>query len=169
VVFARHAVCYTDVPENLLALLRQRKRWESDAFWIRFRKYKRLFNPFASPFLWRETVHQLDFVVFAFLPTMAFPFYVAWILGSYGEYGAVLLTAVAMALFWLDLATFVCAALVTGKPVYWRLLPFMPIYGLFETVMRLSRFHAFASEAISSTSLTDNYTPQKVRDLVNWR
>jgi cellulose synthase/poly-beta-1,6-N-acetylglucosamine synthase-like glycosyltransferase len=169
VVFARHAVCYTDVPDTPFALLRQRKRWECDAFWLRFRKHKRLFNPFARPFLGREVVHQWDFVLFTFLPAMAFPFYVAWLLATYGEYGALLLAAVAMALFWFDLAIFLCAALVTGKPVYWRLLPFLPIYGLFQTtVMRLARFHAFASEAIASTSLTDNYVPQKVRDNVYW-
>lgn len=170
VVFARHAICYTDVPENLYAFFCQRSRWERDAFWIRLRKYRRLFNPFARPFLWRDAAHQWDFLLFTALPALAFPFYLAWLLATFGASGFILLVAVSMALFGLDLASFVGAALVTGRPVYWRLLPFVPIYGLFETyVMKLHRLYAYATEAIASLSLKDNYVPQKVRDLNDWR
>lgn len=34
IVFARHSICYTDVPADLFTLLRQRNRWERDAFWL---------------------------------------------------------------------------------------------------------------------------------------
>lgn len=170
VVFARHAICYTDVPESLYAFFCQRSRWERDAFWIRFRKYRRLFNPFARPFLWREAAHQWDFLLFTALPALAFPFYLAWLLATFGASGLIVLVAVSMALFGLDLACFAAATLVTGRPVYWRLLPFVPIYGLFETyVMKFHRLYAYATEAIASLSLKDNYVPQKVRDLNDWR
>jgi hypothetical protein len=75
-----------------------------------------------------------------------------------------------IALLPLDVASFVMAALVTGKPVYWRLFPFIPLFGLYQSyVMRMSRFYAYTSELIFSWSLTDNYVPQKARDLVKWR
>ena len=73
VVFARHAICYTDVPETPFALLRQRNRWERDAFWIRFRKYQRITNPFRAGFSWKDAVHQWDFVLFNMVPTILFP------------------------------------------------------------------------------------------------
>jgi cellulose synthase/poly-beta-1,6-N-acetylglucosamine synthase-like glycosyltransferase len=74
VVFARHSICYTDVPETVYALLRQRNRWERDAFWIRFRKFRRITNPFRREFSWRDAVHQWDFVLFNMIPTVLFPF-----------------------------------------------------------------------------------------------
>jgi cellulose synthase/poly-beta-1,6-N-acetylglucosamine synthase-like glycosyltransferase len=171
IVFAPDAVCYTDVPESPYNLLRQRSRWERDGFWIRFRKYRRLFNPFAQNLLWREAAHQWDFMLFTALPTLAFPFYVAWLFGTFGvAVATVLLIAVSSTFMWIDLACFLAATLVTGRPIYLRLLPFVPIYGLFQTyVMKPHRFYAYVTEAVASLSLNDNYVPKKVRDLNDWR
>jgi cellulose synthase/poly-beta-1,6-N-acetylglucosamine synthase-like glycosyltransferase len=115
-VFARRAICYTDVPESAYVLLRQRSRWERDSYWIRFRKYRRLFNPFAQDFRWREAAHQWDFLLFTGLPTLAFPFYLGWLFATFGRTGFVLLAAVALPLFVLDLACFAAAALITQSP-----------------------------------------------------
>jgi cellulose synthase/poly-beta-1,6-N-acetylglucosamine synthase-like glycosyltransferase len=170
VVFARHSICYTDVPETLYALLRQRNRWERDTFWVRFRKYKRLFHPFRSSFSWRDLVPQVDFLLFNLLPTVIFPFYIVWLLTRYGEFGVLLLVTVTFALSALDLAVFACAVLVTGLPVYWRLLPFLPLFGLFQSyVMRLDRFYAYATEWVFTSSKHDNYTPQKTRTWSIWK
>jgi len=170
VVFARHSICYTDVPTTPAALWRQRNRWERDAFWIRLRKFKRVFNPFGRAFLWREAVHQWDFLLFNMLPTAVLPFYLTWLLVKYGEFGILILVAVALTLFCLDVVTFVGAVLVTAKPAYWRLLPFLPLFGFSQSyVMRANRLYAYVTEAIYSSSLKDNYVPQKVRDLVSWR
>ncbi len=170
VVFAKRSICYTDVPETVYALLCQRSRWERDSYWIRFRKYRRLFNPFAPHFVWREAAHQWDFLLFTGLPTLAFPFYLGWLFATFGATGFVLLAAVAIPLFALDLACFAAAALLTNRPVYWRLLPFLPIYGLFSTyVMKIHRLYGYVTEAIASLSLKDNYVPKKVHNLNNWR
>jgi cellulose synthase/poly-beta-1,6-N-acetylglucosamine synthase-like glycosyltransferase len=170
VVFARHSICYTDVPETLYALLRQRNRWERDAFWIRFRKYKRIMNPFHRDFIWREAFHQWDFMIFNLLPTVAFPFYLVWLVVNMGEMAVTLLVAVVLALYLMDAVMFVCAVAVTGQPVYWRLLPMLPLYGPFQSyVMRFDRCFAYVSEWIYSLSLKDNYAPQKVRDWSQWR
>lgn len=170
VVFATRSICYTDVPETAYALLRQRSRWERDSYWIRFRKYKRLFNPLSKNFVWSEAAHQLDFLLFTGLPTLIFPFYLGWMFAAYGALAFVLLGAVAVPLFVMDLACFIAAALVTNRPVYWRLLPFVPIYGLFSTyVMKPHRLYAYATEAIASLSLKDSYVPRKVNMLNDWR
>jgi cellulose synthase/poly-beta-1,6-N-acetylglucosamine synthase-like glycosyltransferase len=170
IVFAQRAICYTDVPESPYALLRQRSRWERDAYWLRFRKYGRLFNPFARDLVWREVAHQVDFLLFTGLPTLIFPFYLGWLFANFGSTAFVMLAAVALPLFMMDLACFVVAILVTGRPLYWRLLPFVPIYGLFSTfVMKIHRLYAYGTEAISSSSLRDNYMPRKVNLLIDWR
>jgi cellulose synthase/poly-beta-1,6-N-acetylglucosamine synthase-like glycosyltransferase len=171
VAFARHAICYTDAPETPFALLRQRSRWERDAFWIRFRKYRRLFDPLAEDFRWTEVAHQWDFLMFTALPALVFPFYLAWMFAAFGPGVAlVLLAAVSVGLVFFDLGCFLAAAFLTGRPVYLRLLPFVPVYGLFQAyVMKLHRFYAYASEAVASPSLKDNFVPKKVRDLNDWR
>jgi cellulose synthase/poly-beta-1,6-N-acetylglucosamine synthase-like glycosyltransferase len=171
VVFTRHAICYTDVPDNPFALLRQRSRWERDSYWIRLRKYRRLLNPNSHSFSWLETAHQWDFLLFAALPALVFPFYIAWLFASFGiAEASILLTTVSVVLIVLDLASFLAATLVTGRTLYLRLLPFVPIYGLFQAyVMKVHRFYAYATEAALSLSLTDNYVPKKVRDLHDWR
>lgn len=170
VVFARHSICYTDVPETLYALLRQRHRWERDTFWVRLRKYKRLLNPFRTSLSWNDVILQWDFLLFNFLPTVIFPFYLVWLLTRYGEFGVLLLVAVTLVLFVLDLAVFACAVLVTGRAVYWRLLAFLPLFGPFQSyVMRLDRFYAYATEWVFTLSKQDNYTPQKTRDWLVWK
>lgn len=170
VVFTRHSICYTDVPDSFYNLWRQRNRWERDAIWVRYRKYPRLMNPFSSAFNWREAFHQWDFIIFNMLPTLVSPFYMVWLLVNYGQFGVLLLTAVAMLLFTFDVVTFFVAVLITGKPVFWRLAPFLPLFGLFQSyVMRMNRLYAYVTEIIFSSSLGDNYVPQKSRDLMIWR
>jgi cellulose synthase/poly-beta-1,6-N-acetylglucosamine synthase-like glycosyltransferase len=170
VVFTRHSICYTDVPETLYALLRQRHRWDRDTFWVRLRKYKRLLNPLTRSLSWSDLIFQWDFLLFNFLPTMIFPFYLVWLLTRYGEFGVLLLLAVTLVLYVLDLVAFVSAVLVTSRPTYWRLLPFLPLFGPFQSyIMRLDRFYAYATEWVFTLSKHDNYTPQKTRDWVIWK
>jgi hypothetical protein len=127
-------------------------------------------NPLRREFSWLDALHQWDFVLFNMIPTLIFPFYLAWLITRYGDLAAVILVAVALALYVLDIATFICAVLVTGKPVYWRLLPFLPQYGPFQSyIMRLDRFYAYVTEWIYSASRKDNYVPQKVRDWFVWK
>jgi cellulose synthase/poly-beta-1,6-N-acetylglucosamine synthase-like glycosyltransferase len=170
VVFTRHSICYTDVPETPYALLRQRHRWERDTFWVRLRKYKRLLNPFKRNLSWNDLIFHWDFLFFNFLPTIVFPFYLVWLLTRYGEFGILLLLAVTLVLYVLDLVAFVSAVLVTGRPVYWRLLPFLPLFGPFQSyIMRLDRFYAYATEWVFTLSKHDNYTPQKTRNWAVWK
>lgn len=170
VVFARHSICYTDVPATPYALLRQRTRWERDAFWIRLRKYKRIMNPFSVGFSWRDALHQWDFLLLSVAPAVVFPFYLAWLVTRYFDAALVILFSVALVLFVFDIVTFICAVLVTGKRVYWRLILFLPIYGVFQSyVMKLHRFYAYTTEWIWSSSRSDNYVPKNVSAWSNWR
>jgi len=170
VAFARHSICYTDAPATLFALLRQRHRWDRDAYWIRLRKHWRLFLPDRRLFRWREAVHQWDFVLFNLLPTVLFPFYVTWLLAQRGRDGITILIAVAMVLFALDVMVFISAVLVTGKWSQLRLLPFLPLFSLHQSwIMRFDRCYAYATEWIFSRSRQENYVPEKAREWFVWR
>lgn len=168
--FARHAICYTDVPATFYALLKQRSRWERDAFWIRLRKHRRTINPFWSDFSWRDAVHQWDFILVNMAPALAFPFYLLWLVMWYGEFAWVILVGTGIVLLLFDMAVFTCAVLVTGQTVYWRLLAFLPLYGPFQSyVMRLHRIYAYITELAFSLSRKDQFVPQKVHQWSVWR
>ncbi|ODS01855.1 hypothetical protein AUC71_02875 [Methyloceanibacter marginalis] len=71
-VFASDSICYTDVPEQLGVLVRQRFRWERDAVHLRYRKHRELMNPFSPRFSIRELTHELDFLLFNLAPPRSF-------------------------------------------------------------------------------------------------
>ncbi|KAB2937178.1 MAG: glycosyltransferase family 2 protein [Hyphomicrobium sp.] len=170
VIFARRAVCYTDAPETLMGLAHQRNRWERDAFWIRFRKFRRTLTPSSDGIRWQETIHQLDFFVFNVACAMLFPFYVLGLFLQFGEFAFIVLLAAGLGLYLLDGLSFALAAWITGKAQYWKLAPFLLLYGPFQSyVMRFIRLWAYVDEWIFSKSREDNYIPAKVRAWSIWR
>jgi len=170
IAFARKAICYTDAPESLMALARQRNRWERDAFWIRFRKFRRTLAPPRKNIRWQETIHQLDFLVFNVAAAATFPVYLFLLFMHYGSFTFFILLAAGLGLYILDGLSFVFAAWITGKAEYWKLAPFLVIYGPFNSyVMRFIRLWAYVDEWIFSRSREDNYIPEKVRAWSAWR
>jgi cellulose synthase/poly-beta-1,6-N-acetylglucosamine synthase-like glycosyltransferase len=170
IAFASRATAYTDVPVSLSALLRQRRRWERDALWIRLRKHGVVLNPFSPNFAWREVFHQVDFLLLTVLPTLILPFFLGWLFANHGAAAIVILLATSLALLVLDLAVLLCAVIADGDRRHWRLVFFLPAYGLFQAyLLRLARLRDFAGEWVFSSSRTDSYCPPKVNAWSNWR
>lgn len=170
IVFARKAVCYTDAPETLMALAHQRNRWERDAFWIRFRKFRRTLAPPSGSIRWQETIHQVDFLIFNVACAAVFPLYIVTLLMTYGSFAFYILVAAGLGLYLLDGLSFAFAVWFTGKPEFWKLTPFLVIYGPFHSyVMRFIRLWAYLDEWIFSKSREDTYIPAKVRAWSGWR
>jgi cellulose synthase/poly-beta-1,6-N-acetylglucosamine synthase-like glycosyltransferase len=169
VAFADDAVCYTDVPASLWPLIRQRFRWERDAIWIRYRKHRRLMDPRWPRFRLAEAFHQWDFLLFSVVGAVVFPFYIVWLYLTYGMFATSILVAMQVGLCVIDIAMLAIAAFVTGRPAFWRNLPYLFGYSLFASyVMRLVRLWAYIEEWFLSRSRRDNYTPLKVRDIRKW-
>ncbi len=170
IAFASQAICYTDVPQTLTALARQRTRWERDAFWIRFRKFRQTLAPGRRSIPWQETIHQIDFIFFNLAAAVLFPIYILVLFMAFGQFAIVILVAATLGLYALDVLAFALAAWLTGKPVYWRLAPFLIIYGPFQSyVMRFIRLSAYVDEWVLSKSREDEYVPEKVRAWSVWR
>lgn len=168
--FAPRAVAYTDVPEKFTALLRQRKRWERDALWIRFRKHKGALNPFSSQFYPREVFHHLDFVVFTVIPAIVMPVFLIYLFLTYGTVTFALLLAMSLGLLVIDVFVLACAIIANGDRRDWRLMAVLPLYGFFQGyVLRSARLKVFIEEWIWSTSRQDTYCPPKVNAWQNWR
>jgi cellulose synthase/poly-beta-1,6-N-acetylglucosamine synthase-like glycosyltransferase len=168
--FAHRAIAYTDVPVTLFNLLRQRQRWERDTLWLRFRKYGWVLNPFRRDLRPAELAHNYDIVFFTLLPTLIFPFYVAWLVVEVGASSLPVLVAATLGLLLLDLFMYGCAVIANGDARHWRFLPWLVFYGAFQTwIMRFGRLYAFAHEWVYSTSRGDSFAPPKVNDWIRWK
>lgn len=164
IAYAAEAICFTDVPTTAFQYIRQRLRWERDAIWIRYRKHARTMNPFAPGFRLAEAFHQWDFLLFNVGGAVLFPIYIIWLAVMYGAFAPVILIAMQVGLFGLDVIILAIAAWTTGRRVFWSNLPFLPAYAAFTTyVMRPVRLLAYLDEWAFAGSRRDNYTPVKVR------
>lgn len=162
--FAEDAVCYTDVPVSRSALVRQRGRWERDAIRLRYRKHGYLMNPFSPRFSWGEWLHEIEFLFFNVVAAIALPFYVAWLLATYGSFALSILAGAQLLLICMDMAVFLMAISVTPLVRPAPLIPYIPgfslYYGLF---MRWVRLSAYAQEWIFRASMNDEFVPRKVQ------
>ena len=162
-LFAPDAICYTEVPTTLEALVRQRFRWERDAVRLRYRKHRDLLNPFSSRFDVIELLHELDFIFFNIFAALVFPFYLVWLFVTYGELTPVILMAAQVGMWGFDLFTFLLAAWMTPKASALALVPYLPVYSPFYGfLMRFVRLAAYLQEWVFKASYHDPYVPQKV-------
>ena len=162
-VFAPDAICYTDVPTTLAALTRQRFRWERDAVRLRYRKHRKLMNPFGRGFSVNELLHELDFIIFNVVAAIAFPVYLVWLFVMYGALAPIILIGAQFGVLGLDTLTFLLAAWITPTVNAFALTPYLVGYDLFYSlIMRFIRLVAYVQEWVFQASYRDAYVPKKV-------
>lgn len=161
--FAPEALCYTEVPDTLVSLTKQRFRWERDAFRLRYRKHLGLMNPFSAEFKSAELLHELEFLIFNVLAAAAMPFYIIWLFVTYGALAPVILLGVQAGMALLDVTIFLLAAYSMPKARALRLLPHVIGYSVFSSfLMRFIRLAAYVQEWAFDASYGDAYVPEKV-------
>ncbi len=169
VQFTPDAICHTDPPTTLRALIRQRFRWERDTVRLRYRKHIDLVNPFSRNFEPKELFHQIEFFVFDIAGAVILPIYIVWLFLSYGELAVAILLAVQIGLFFFILISFILAALSTPSAKVMHLLPYTLGYSFFSGfVMRHVRLAAYIQEWLFNASAGDEYLPEKVRLTRRW-
>ena len=167
--FAPAAVCHTDVPDALWPLVRQRLRWERDSVRLRYRKMRDLMLPGGCRFRAAEALHQWDFLLFSVLGAVALPAYVAWLFATFGAFAPPILAAAQLGLLALDCSSLALAAIVTGRPAFWRNIAYTPGFSVFTSYfMRSVRLWAYVEEWMLFGSTRDNYVPARVRQARKW-
>lgn len=169
IAFAEDAICYTDVPVDSWVLVRQRMRWERDSVRLRYRKHRRSLDARRDDFLWREALHQWDFLVFNVVGACIFPLYIAWLFATYGTFALTILVAMQLGLLVMDFAVLTIALIVTGRTGLMRYLPVLPAYSLYSGyVMRVVRLAAYLDEWTLFGSRRDGFVPPAVRLIRKW-
>ena len=153
----------TSVPETALSLVRQRMRWDRDALRIRLVQYGELglFRPFERL---SDTLQRLDFIVFDLVPTLTFPFYLAYCVLVFGSNAALFLGAIYMLLLGIALFNIALAYVMFARtPTAFSLLTALVFPFYQGIVMKFVRFTAFTSEILFTASRNDDYVPPRVR------
>ena len=169
VAYVPTAICYTDVPVSVAALLRQRRRWERDSVRLRYRKHRDLMLPTRGRFHLAEAVHQWEFLLFGVVGAIAFPLYLAGLFALYDDMAITILVAIQLGLLVVDTAMLVLAGAITREPVFIRNVTYMIGFSLFTSyVMRFVRLWAYFEEWLLFASVRDDYVPHKVRVIRKW-
>ena len=162
--FAPDARGLTDVPETLVALMRQRLRWNRSLVRIRMRKFKSILDPWSSQFSVQDAIGLIDILLFQFGLAVSFTVYLIWLVATYSEFAFVILAVTTLVYAGVGTITFLLASFVCGRPGTAALFPVAIIYGPFNSyVLRFVRLAAYLQELVFRRSYSDDYVPSLVR------
>lgn len=127
------------------------------------RKHRRSLDPRDISGRMGELLHQLEFVLTHLAATLAFPFYLIWLLYTFGTGALTVLVVVTLAYAGLDVIAALCALGVVDRPGFARLLPYLLLYGPFHAhLLRTIRLIAYVQEWVFDASRRDRYVPMRV-------
>ena len=158
------------VPHRLSSLIRQRLRWERDAFHIRLRRVPANRSPSSRRFRRAELLHQADFVLFHLLANLASVMFWFWLALQGSRESLFVAITVLVIYLAFDAFALLLGAMAARQECTFGLLWYLPAYTLFNMFgMRLLRSHAYLSEWLWSASSRDDFVPRKVRRQVGER
>ena len=162
--FVPDAWARTHGPKAGLGLLRQRARWDRDALRVRFLMYGefRLIHPFEHL---RDTLQRLDFIVFDLVPTLSFPFYLAYVALLFGAaQGLAFLLAIYVVLLWISMFNLALAFLLFDRRASFYALGASLIFPFYQGVyLKCARFFSYSAEIVFASSRKDDFVPPRVR------
>ena len=158
-----NAYASVDGPETFSGLVRQRIRWDRDALNIRFNMYQG-YSFFQNQESISSAIQYIDFIVFEFIPTIIFPFYLAYISAFYGMSALPYLSAIYVTMLTIYITNIIVGLIAARNKVNLFDLIILPILPLYQgVIMKLIRFYAFSTEILFSSSQSDDFVPYRVR------
>jgi cellulose synthase/poly-beta-1,6-N-acetylglucosamine synthase-like glycosyltransferase len=153
----------TSGPVSAISLLRQRARWDRDALRIRFMTYGELslFHPLERL---SDTLQRLDFIVFDLVPTLSFPFYLAYLVLTLGADAGAFLATVYFLLLWISLLNMALGSIMFRRTTSLFGLAVSPIFPFYQSIyLKCARFFSYSAEIIFAASCRDDFVPPRVR------
>jgi cellulose synthase/poly-beta-1,6-N-acetylglucosamine synthase-like glycosyltransferase len=157
------AISETRVPSDFKALVKQRIRWDGDAYWLRVLQYRET-NLFQSGEKLTDTFRRLDFILFELINTLIFPIYLIYISLVFDQDTLSFIAGLYLLTLFLYLANIAIAivfvptslGLIEGLAVF--------IFPLYQgIIMKFIRLYAFSAEILWKESKNNDYTPLHVR------
>jgi cellulose synthase/poly-beta-1,6-N-acetylglucosamine synthase-like glycosyltransferase len=150
-------------PTSAISLLRQRARWDRDALRVRFMMYGEL-SVFQSRERLRDTLQRLDFIIFDLVPTLSFPFYLAYLVLLFGSDALAFLVAIYVLLLWISIFNMALAFVMFNRSSSLFALGSSLIFPFYQGVyLKCARFFSYSAEIIFASSQHDDFVPPRVR------
>jgi biofilm PGA synthesis N-glycosyltransferase PgaC len=163
--FAPYAECYTDVPESLKVLTKQRRRWEWAVITFESRKHIDMANPRNANFQWSNLMLFIERWVFnMFLPLWFWVYLLFMVMTVDMVYFAnlsvayYLIFATAETLLWL-IVLYYSNNRARDIRCFW-ILPILPFY---QMMQRCVTSWALLEEMLTRRSFSDSFVPAHVR------
>ena len=161
--FVPDAWAETDGPASGIGLWRQRARWDRDALRIRFMMYGEL-RFFHRLERLPDTLQRLDFIIFDLVPTLSLPFYLAYVVLTFGADAFLFLASIYLLLVWISFFNMALAFAMFDRSIGLFALSTSLLFPLYQGVyLKLGRFIAYSSEIILAASRKDDFVPPRVR------
>ncbi|MDR3629439.1 MAG: glycosyltransferase [Desulfocapsaceae bacterium] len=161
IVFDPEAIGHTEVPETVLGLFRQRLRWDGDLYYLYFRKHSKTFDIRLMGLgnyilqLWTGLMFQV------FMPLLIIV-YMSYICFVYSIHKIIFIFSIVY-VFYLFVSTvfyFAFVLLVSERAKEdLKLLPVLPIFGLYLFFIRLVNGFAIMWEFITRSHLDSSMAP----------
>lgn len=163
--FAPYAECYTDVPEQVKVLTKQRRRWEWAVVTFESRKHIDMANPRNANFQWSNLMLFVERWVFNMFMPLWFWVYLLFVLMSVDlvyfanlSVAYYLIYASAETVLWL-IAIYYSNNRSRDASCFW-ILPILPFYQMYQ---RCVTSWALLEEMLTRRSFSDSFVPAHVR------
>jgi len=165
VAFAPAAVCMTDAPDRWWAFFRQQMRWNRSTVRFRLRKYGFLLLPWRRPGGTLNFLAAVDVILFQVVFAVMFPIYLIGLFFTYPALFPYLVCGVSLLYLCTSVVTYFIALALSERPLDdLKLLPYLPLYGLFiGWYLRTVRLLAYLDEFFFRSSFTEPYVPAHVQ------
>jgi cellulose synthase/poly-beta-1,6-N-acetylglucosamine synthase-like glycosyltransferase len=158
--FAPDAVAWTDVPETMRALVRQRIRWDRGGFCTQFSRHAGMHNPAVMG--WRYATEVWTHTLFAVVATFVYPYYIAWLIAQGLEvwlFVMLVSSALYMVLSLLVLLPMTTLTIRVERP--WRFVGVALVSPFLKGALRWARLYGFCLE-IAKVKSNDSFLPDPV-------
>ena len=158
--FAPDAVAWTDCPETLRGLVRQRVRWDRGGFRTQFMRHPGVFNPAVVG--WGYAGEMWTHALFSVVATFVYPVYMTWLLLQGLEVWLFVLLVSNALYAGLSLGVLVPMTVLTTRVVRpWRFVVPALVSPFLKGLLRWARLYAFCLELLKVKS-NDGFLPDPV-------
>ncbi|MFQ5676323.1 MAG: glycosyltransferase, partial [bacterium] len=143
IVFQPSAVCLTNVPDNLISLVKQRTRWDRNLIKNRLRKHNDIFNPFSKNFRFVDLVTYLDSIFFNLVVSAIIVFYVADLALNFSTLLPALLLINFCLYFLAEFIELAIAITLDNRVHDLKLIPYLFLFHPYKLLLKFIRIGAY--------------------------